>query len=66
MVIRMENAERLSLAQMEALVATSQEVRFVGEGKAEIYAWAEKVLVEQEYAAQGKKGRGVVRRTWPN
>ena len=51
---------------MEALVATSQEVRFVGEGKAEIYARAEKVLVEQEYAAQGKKGRGVVRRTWPN
>ena len=61
MVIRMENAERLSLAQMEALVATSQEVRFVGEGKEEIYAWVEKVLVEQEYAAQGRKERGVVR-----
>jgi hypothetical protein len=39
MVIRMENAEGLSLAQMEALVATSQEVRFVGEGKAKAYAW---------------------------
>ncbi|HXM41647.1 MAG TPA: hypothetical protein VN924_10365 [Bryobacteraceae bacterium] len=37
------------------------QVRFVGEGKEKIYAWVEKVLVEQEYAAQGKKRRGVVR-----
>jgi hypothetical protein len=61
MVIRMENGEGLSLAQMRGLVETSHEVRFVGEGRAQIYAWVEQVLVQQEYHTLGKKDRGVVR-----
>ncbi len=61
MIIRMENGERLSLTQMRALVETSQEVRFVGEGREQIYAWVEQVLVQQEYHRLGKKDRGVVR-----
>lgn len=61
MIIRMENGERLSLAQMRGLVETSQEVRFVGEGREQIYAWVERVLVQQEYSTLGKKDRGVVR-----
>ena len=59
MVIRMENGERLSLAQMRGLVETSQEVRFVGEGREQIYRWVEQVLVQQEYHTLGKKDRGV-------
>jgi transposase InsO family protein len=61
MIIRMENAEGLSLPQMEALLETSQEVRFAAKGRKEIYEWVERVLVRQEYAMQGKRTRGVVR-----
>src|SRR6202162_3842836 len=61
MIIRMENGEGLSLAQMRGLAETSQEVRFVGEGREKIYAWVERVLVQQEYSRLGKKDRGVVR-----
>ena len=61
MIIRMENGERLSLAQMRGLAETSQEVRFVGEGREQIYRWVEQVLVQQEYHTLGKKDRGVVR-----
>lgn len=61
MIIRMENAEALSLAQMEALLESSQEVRFAAKGRREVYEWVERVLVRQEYARQGKKIKGVVR-----
>jgi hypothetical protein len=61
MVIRMENAERLSLAQMQALVQASGEIRFAGRRKKEIYEWVQGVLVQAEYALQGRKARGVVR-----
>src|ERR1017187_10998311 len=61
MIIRMENAEGLSLPQMEALLETSQEVRFAAKGRKEIYEWVERVLVRQEYAMQGKRTRGGVR-----
>src|ERR1017187_8122961 len=53
MIIRMENAEGLSLPQMEALLETSQEVRFAAKGRKEIYEWVERVLVRQEYAGGG-------------
>jgi len=61
MIIRMENAEGLSLPQMAALLGTSQEVRFAAKGRGEVYEWVERVLVRQEYARQGKKTKGVVR-----
>jgi len=61
MNIRMENAEGLNLPQMEALLGTSQEVRFAATGRGEVYEWVERVLVRQEYARQGKKTKGVVR-----
>jgi hypothetical protein len=50
MVIRMENSEGLSLAQIQAIVEASEEVHFSGGQKAEIYAWAQRVLVQGEYA----------------
>ena len=61
MIIRMENAEGLGVTQMEALLESSQEVRFAGKGRREVYAWVERVLVRQEYAQQGKKAKGVIR-----
>jgi hypothetical protein len=61
MLIRMENAEGLSLAQMQAVLQASEEVRFVGQKRAQIYAWVQRTLVEGEYQRQGRKARGVVR-----
>lgn len=61
MIIRMENAEGIGLPQMAALLASSQEVRFAAKGRKEIYPWVERVLVQQEYALQGKKAKGLVR-----
>lgn len=61
MLIRMENAERVSLAQMQALVQASAEVHFAGRHKQEIYEWVQSVLVQAEYAMQERKDRGVVR-----
>jgi hypothetical protein len=61
MIIRMENAEGLSLAQMQAIVEANEEVRFAGGQRKEIYEWVQRVLVQGEYARQGRKARGVVR-----
>ena len=61
MVIRMENAEGLSLAQMQAVVEASEAVRFAGGSRKEIYAWVQRVLVQGEYARQNRQARGVVR-----
>jgi hypothetical protein len=55
MVIRMENAEVLSVEQMQALLEGSQEVGFVAEGRKEAYAWVERVLVQREYMRLDKK-----------
>ena len=61
MIIRMENAEGLSLAQMQAIVQASEEVHFAGKQRGEIYEWVQRVLVRGEYARQGRQARGVVR-----
>ena len=49
---------------MEALLETSQEVRFAAKGRKEIYEWVERVLVRQEYAMQGKGRGGWCGHTW--
>ena len=36
-------------------------VRFVGQGREEIYAWLEKTLVRHEYAGLRKPDKGVLR-----
>jgi transposase InsO family protein len=61
MIIRMEGAEVLSVAQMQAWLEASQEARFVAQGRKEAYAWVERVLVQREYGSQDRKDRGVVR-----
>jgi hypothetical protein len=42
MLIQMENAERLSLARMQAVLQASEEVRFVGQKKRRVYAWVQR------------------------
>jgi len=55
-------AEKLSLEAIGRFVEASEELRFEGENRQQVYGWVEQVLVQQEYAQQGKTARGLVRR----
>jgi transposase InsO family protein len=52
----------LSLEAISRFVEASEEVRFEGGNRHQVYGWIERVLVQQEHGQQGKVGRGVVRR----
>ena len=61
MQIRMENAENLSQKKIREFLDCSRGIEFTGEGRGEIYAWVERVLVAQEFGRQKKKERGLIR-----
>ena len=58
----MHEAEKLSLEAIGRFVEDSEELRFTSQGRQQVYGWVEQVLVQQEYAQQGKAARGLVRR----
>jgi transposase InsO family protein len=60
--ISVHEAEKLSLEAIGRFVEASEEIRFAGEGRQQVYGWVERVLVQQQYAQQGKAARGLVRR----
>src|SRR3974390_2386187 len=47
---------------MVRFVSASEAIRFESKNREQVYGWLERVLVEQEYAQQGKAARGLVRR----
>jgi transposase InsO family protein len=55
-------AEKLNLEQIEAFLKASQDIRFEGENREQVYHWIEQVLRQQHYAQAGRKARGLVRR----
>ena len=59
MNISVHEAEKLSLEAMGRFVAASEEIRFESKNREQVYGWLERVLVEQEYARQGKAARGL-------
>jgi transposase InsO family protein len=52
----------LSLEGIGRFVEASEEIRFEGKNREQVYGWIERVLIQQEYAGQGKAARGLVRR----
>ena len=58
----MHQAEKLSLEGIRRFVEASEEIRFEGANRGQVYGWVERVLVRQEYAQQGKAARGLLRR----
>jgi len=58
----MQAAEKLSLKQIEAFLASSEGIRFAGEKPNQVYGWIEGVLRHQQYAKQGRGPRGLLRR----
>ena len=59
----MHEAEKLSLGAIGRFVEASEEIHFEGANRSQVYGWVERVLVRQEYAQQGKAGRGLLRRS---
>ena len=58
----MHEAEKLSLDQIETFLNASEEIRFEGENREQVYGWVEQVLRQQHYRQQGRKARGLLRR----
>jgi hypothetical protein len=57
----MQNAETLTIGQIQEFLRGSETIEFQSQNRAELYGWVQRVLVAQEYATQGKKQRGAVR-----
>lgn len=57
----MWNAESLSREQIQEFLKSSQPIEFAGCGRADKYAWVERVLGAQNYAGLSKGERGLVR-----
>ena len=58
----MSEAGKLSGEQIRAFLEGSQEHRFRGKRRAEVYEWITRTLRVQEYRKQGKKMRGLLKR----
>ena len=59
--MELQKAEGLSLAEMAAFVASSQEIQFSGQSRPQVYAWLEQTLLRQAYFGQAKPQRGLIR-----
>jgi hypothetical protein len=60
-MISVLGAEKLSLVEIEAFVAASDSVRFVGSSREELYQWVERLLCHHEYALQKRRAKGLLR-----
>jgi len=57
----MQEIENPSLEQIRAFLEASQEVHFHAEGRADIYAWVDRTLRQQDYAKVSRATKGLVR-----
>lgn len=57
----MQAGKKLSLEQIRAFLESSEEIRFKGKRRAEVYAWVTRTLSEQGYAHQRRAGKGLLR-----
>ena len=58
----MEDAEKMSLEQIQAFLGASGEVQFRARVREELYVWVERVLRAQDYPRQGRAAKGLLRR----
>ena len=61
-IISMENAEKLNREQIERLLEATQEIRFEGKDREEMYKWITRTLSQQGYREQSKPMRGLLLR----
>ena len=62
MNVSVHQAEKLSLEGIRRFIEASQDLRFEGKSREQVYAWVEQVLCQQQYHQQGKAARGLLRR----
>src|SRR6267154_2528562 len=62
MTLRMDNLERLSLAEMEQFLTNNQHVRWSAAEREAVYALIERILKAQQYRRLSKGQKGIVRR----
>lgn len=58
----MHQAEHLSLESIRSFLLASEAIHFESQSRQQLYAWIEQLLVQQQYATQGKAERGLLRR----
>jgi transposase InsO family protein len=58
----MDDTAATSLEQIRAFLAGSEELRFAGQRREEVYGWVEQILVRHQYANLDKPSKGLVRR----
>lgn len=58
----MQEIENPSLEQIQAWLETTEEIQLHAEGRADIYAWVDRTLRQQDYAKVSRKTKGLVRR----
>lgn len=58
----METGQRTSLEQIRAFLAASDEVRFEGCDRGQVYGWIDRTLREQDWSNLKRTSRGLVRR----
>ncbi len=61
-MISVHEAEKLTLEQIVRFLGATEEVRFEANKRAEVYAWVERLLCQQEYSRQERAARGLIRR----
>ncbi len=61
-IVKMQDAEKLSLEQIQAFLDASEGVRFEGEERGELCGWITAALRQQGYREQGKRVRGLLLR----
>ena len=57
----MPDGEKLSLEQIRQFLEASEEIRFQGKGRAEIYTWVARTLRRHSYNRQGRAAKGLPR-----
>ena len=57
----MDDSVPMSLEQIQAFLAGSSEVRFVGQHRDEVYGWTEQTLVRHQYASLSRAEKGLLR-----
>ena len=62
MIINLQAPEKLSLEQIRTFLEGSDEIRFEGRNREEVYSWVNETLRQQRYEELKRSGRGLVRR----
>ena len=57
----MEQKRPMSLEQIRAFLAASEEIRFEGRNRKEIYNWVRETVIEKQYHVQGRAEKGLLR-----